>query len=969
MRELERRYHDSEDGRGAAALTDQVFAASKILLRGLAEAGARDGDEALALALVEDDGALVFTGVLSALLRALASLFAEDRGLTVGRPSLRALFDELSRDADERPDAMARRFGAWPRALELLRGILDARAEPGPASPMVGPLRTRALELLEGAAGRRPPSISDRVVYLALARLLTRDGQRRSYRELDVEQLGGVFESLIGYRVVRSPAGQLEIRPGLERRRSGSHYTPRALSEPIVARTLEPALRGLGEAPSGEQLLSLKICDPAMGSGAFLLAACRALAGHVARAWAREGGAEGESARRAVATRRVAQRCLYGVDKNPLAVDLARLSLWLEARATQRPARYLARALRRGDSLVGLQLPQLLAVDWRPPSGDDEAGGEVGTRAAIEALLARARRAREQLLDKTCLSGRGGARGRSRAEAEAEAEALLERARLVADAVVGTFFAHSTRARRRVALDRLRVVVAGWLGAGDDAPAPAELAAARAEARAREPFHWPLEFPDVFLDSRSRGLDVIVGNPPFAGKNALLAVGGRVYLDWLKAAHPGSHGNADYAAHFLRRAATLLAGRGSFGFITTNTICQGDTRDTGLKPLVATGGVIYAATRTREWPGVAAVSVAVVHVAFGRAASWVTARWLDGARVSVINSRLRPKPERADPRRLRANAGRSFQGCILLGSGFIVSPAERERLIARDPHNAARLLPYIGGEEVNSSPTQSHRRYVIHFGELSLEEARRWPELLEWVEERVRPARRVQKDALGRRCWWRFLRPRKALYEALEGRERCLVNARVAKHLIFSFQPVTRVFSDQLYVYPISDYANFATLQSRVHEVWARLLSSSMRNAGIRYTPTDCFATFPFPETARSCPKERSLAQAGEALYRARAAYMIETGRGLTQTYNLLKDPARTEPRLQRLRALHEAMDRAVVAAYGWSEVQVPPWTEPSDAGERAARQRFEDEVTDRLFTLNDERFAAEQRDDVWGSE
>ena len=482
----------------------------------------------------------------------------------------------------------------------------------------------------------------------------------------------------------------------------------------------------------------------------------------------------------------------------------------------------------------------------------------------------------------------------------------------------------------------------------------------RAEARARQPFHWPLEFPEVFWDRGARGLDVIVGNPPFAGKNALLAMGGRVYLDWLKAAHPGSHGNADYAAHFLRRAGTLLAGHGAFGLITTNTIAQGDTRDTGLKPLLAAGGLVYAATRTREWPGVAAVSVSVVHVAFGRAADDITTRWLDGARVPVINSRLRPRPERADPRQLRANAKRSFQGCILLGSGFILSPEERARLVARGPRNAARIRPYIGGEEVNSSPTQSHRRYVIHFDELSLEEARQWPELLAWVEERVRPARRRQKDALGRRYWWRFLRPRRALYEALAGRERCLVNARVAKHLIFSFQPTSRVFSDQLYVYPLSTYADFATLQSRVHGLWARLLSSSMRNAGIRYTPTDCFGTFPFPFCVRSGEAPRELARAGEALYRARAAFMIETGRGLTQTYNLLRDPAQREPRLQRLRALHVAMDQAVLTAYGWSELQAPPWTEPRAPGERARFQEFEDEVIDRLFALNRERAAAE---------
>src|SRR5690606_20451392 len=111
------------------------------------------------------------------------------------------------------------------------------------------------------------------------------------------------------------------------------HYTPRSLSEPIVRRTIEPLLMAMSDTaePSSEQLLSLKICDPAMGSGAFLVETCRFLADHVVAAWEREGQtdkiASGTEDVVTHARRLVAQRCLYGVDKNPFAVSLAKLSL------------------------------------------------------------------------------------------------------------------------------------------------------------------------------------------------------------------------------------------------------------------------------------------------------------------------------------------------------------------------------------------------------------------------------------------------------------------------------------------------------------------------------------------------------------------------------------------------------------------------------------------------------------------
>src|SRR5439155_8595963 len=111
---------------------------------------------------------------------------------------------------------------------------------------------------------------------------------------------------------------------------------------------------------------------------------------------------------------------------------------------------------------------------------------------------------------------------------------------------------------------------------------------------------------------------------------------------------------------------------------------------------------------------------------------------LDDAPVEAINSRLRAGHERPEAVALKANSNRSFQGSIALGMGFVLTPDEREALVRKNPRNAERTFPYLGGEEVNASPTQAFERYVINFGDMSLEEAGRWPDLLHIVRERVK---------------------------------------------------------------------------------------------------------------------------------------------------------------------------------------------------------------------------------------
>ena len=1048
-------------------LAKQVFEAVEILVAGFEAASARNDNRLDWLrSALEAEGDHFYQGVLSVVLRLVFLLYAEDQGLLpVEHPlyaehlSLFGLYERLSQDAGAHPESMHHRFGAYGQLLSLFRAVFfgvrhgDLRLPPRRgrlfdpnAYPFLEggqPDWTAAVVSPQARAEASPPSIDDGTVYRVLHQLVVFHGQRLSYRALDVEQIGSVYESLMGYHVVRtvSPAvrmgkhgvwveteavagmspterakffkeacglntgpaktldqaikaakgkedevleallaqrmgkkaealrheakvGQLVVQPGEERRRTGSHYTPRSLTEKVVKRTLEPLLACLGEERTVDQLLELKICDPAMGSGAFLVAACRELAGEVVQAWTRSGELpaiiETHGDAHLHARRLVAQRCLYGVDKNAAAVELAKLSLWLITLSRTLPFTFVDHALRHGDSLVGFDFDQIRAFHWQPQKQLELC--EVTLREALEQAVELRQRILE-LADKEDPASQEEKRRLLDFSQQA-----IGRIRLVADACVGAFFAEQKPAAREKERIRRLGLVDAWLR-GDESKRN-ELEEMAAEIRkAVSPFHWWIEFPEVFFEERPDPLEhgevnraalmeAVVGNPPFAGKNTMSNSVVPGYVDWLRMLHSDTHGNSDLCAHFFRRAAVLLGEHGSLGLIATNTIAQGDTRSSGLLPLIAQCWKLYDAVQSLPWPGAAAVSVAILHAAHGTPADFLTLR-LDGVVVLAINSYLRSKPERPTPRRLYCNAGCTFQGSIPLGAGFMLEADQVHQLVAIDAKNQDRIFPYLGGEEVNTSPTQSPHRHVISFGRMTLDEAEKWPGLIRILRDKVKPVRDRDKRDVRRRYWWRFAEPTPALYEAVSTLDRCLVSLFTTKHLTYSFVPTSQVFANTLWVYPLDVYSPFSSLQSRIHDSWARLLSSSLEDR-LRYAASDCFETFPFPK-----PDPRTiileLETIGEKLYEARAKYMVDTDQGLTKTYNAIKDPSCTEPRILELRELHEEMDRAVLEAYGWGDITVPPYCPMTDA-DRDSLQAFEDEVIDRLYVLNAERAREEER-------
>lgn len=473
------------------------------------------------------------------------------------------------------------------------------------------------------------------------------------------------------------------------------------------------------------------------------------------------------------------------------------------------------------------------------------------------------------------------------------------------------------------------------------------------------------------------GFDAFVGNPPFLGGKRVSTVHGQVYRDWLETLHEETNGNADIVAHFYRRTFNFLRSNATFGLLATNTIAQGDTRAAGLTWICKNGGVIYDATKRYKWPGDSEVVTSIVHVQRDPARHLEPR--LNGAPVRRISTFLLRDAADVEPVRLNENENRAFVGSYILGMGFTFDDhnahatplAEMQRLVAEAPRNAERISPYLGGDELNNSPTQAHSRYVIDFGDATEEEARTWPGLFRIVEAKVKPQREAASADVRKYPWWRFWNARRALYETIRDAERVLAIARVSDTVAFAFVPAKQVFSEQIVVFAVDSWSGFAVLQSRVHEYWARFMGSTLGD-GLRYGPSDCFETFPAPEGWLSAP---ALDETGRLYDALRRSVMAANAEGLTATYNRFHDPSEYGDSFVALRQLHDALDLAVLAAYGWSDLQpvsefaVIRRDDADDEGRRPKKARFRygwpddvrEAVLGRLVALNAERAGVER--------
>jgi hypothetical protein len=548
----------------------------------------------------------------------------------------------------------------------------------------------------------------------------------------------------------------------------------------------------------------------------------------------------------------------------------------------------------------------------------------------------------------------------------------VEPARIVGDAVIAAFFA-ADKAKARE-MDRAKVE--SWIG-GHLQPRW-DLLETKAKAFRTEkgwrPFHWEIEFPEVFGRDNG-GFDAIIGNPPFLGVTSLGTSESQSYTDFLREANRGAGGKCDLVAFFFRRAFTLIRDKACIGLVASKTVAQGHTRNSGLGYIAQNGGTIVRATKRLKWPGPANVVVAVVHIVKGTKEPGKC--WLDEKSVGAINSFLVEGHE-IDVSPLTENASRAFVGAVVRGAGFIIDQSEDifdgktiKDFLLENPDYVQIIKPFWGGENLNNSIDMRPNRWVVDFAELTLLQAQDWPIALKRLEDTVRNQRSIStaksSDEVSFQEWWRFGRRAKALHSVLEKRPFCLARSEVSWHHMIARVPTGPIFQNTLVVFDEVSFGGFAVLQSRVHEIWAYMFGSSMKNDP-RYVPRACCLNFPFP---KNYVKVEELDFTGQAYEQFRSDYMAKAVEGLTKTYNRFHKADERSELIQRLRELHDEMDRAVLRAYGWDDLadELRPeflTEEAEDDHTYQGRYFWNDEgrdrVLSRLLALNAERHAEEVR-------
>lgn len=272
---------------------------------------------------------------------------------------------------------------------------------------------------------------------------------------------------------------------------------------------------------------------------------------------------------------------------------------------------------------------------------------------------------------------------------------------------------------------------------------------------------------------------------------------------------------------------------------------------------------------------------------------------------------------------LLSNKGKSFQGSIVLGKGFILTTEEAENLIKKDPRNKDVLFPYLNGDDLNNDSKQKPSRWVINFFDWDEEKAKTYPDCFDIVERLVKPERLIQKDKGGKEKWWQFLRSRNELYATISELDQVMVLNRHAKHLLISICKNDIVFSEATVVFALNSFSEFSTLTSSIHDVWAWKNSSTMGTSTLRYSGTNAFETFPFLSISSDL-----LNSLGSKLHQIRLKIMKEHNLGLTELQNKLHDininkEDKIYDDIKKLRELHIAIDNEVIKLYKWTDLNL----------------------------------------------
>jgi len=704
--------------------------------------------------------------------------------------------------------------------------------------------------------------------------------------------------------------GSVYVADSAHRSATGTHYTPRALTEEIVVHALSPLVyqkdttSGSTERilRSSAEILDLAICDPACGSGAFLVQACRFLAARLVDARFSEGAIPEPNHAHFVAARRdVAERCLHGVDVNPMACEMAKLSLWLTTMSKDRPFSFLDHAIKCGDALLGISdLDQLVRFDLGSPRA-------TGTQLLdlSDQISGAIEDARELYRSVRTVSSESAAAVESKAWALQRAEAGLAVLRTLADDLADTSLRVSGARDRRETLEARRFVLAERLAEERD------LIAGSPD---RPALHWPLEFPHL---DWPKGFDAVVANPPFLGSQEMTSQLGSSYRAFLvEVIADDRRGKADLVGYFALRFASLAR---SAGFLATNSICQGDTLDVCLRPLVPSYFNVARAWRSSPWPNSAGVFISKI---------WLTDQPVDTAvlegediatAISAELYALGRVEGTAQP--LQENDGIAHQGYQVIAAGLQVEGVEAEGLLA-DPESAPFVRPYVNGSSLHANgPGYKPGAYCIDFGTLTEAEARRAKSAFALVESRAKKEvlDKGASYASWKSRWWQFWSPRPELRRALAGLDQCL--AMVGTSKVFLPKPVdtTWCLTHALVVFATDSWADFAILSSSHHWWWAVNppgTGGSSFKSDPRYTASVSFMTFPRPAHSKE------VEESGVRLREAQRAVEDFRSIGLKAVTNLVNDQSCLDDDVVALRDAYVINDQLISRSYRMPDLE-----------------------------------------------
>lgn len=742
-------------------------------------------------------------------------------------------------------------------------------------------------------------------------------------------------------------AGDLYVTETSSRKDAGAHYTPRALAEEVVVHALEPLIYQPGPLQTNDRsqwrhisstdLLNLHVADIACGSGAFLVAAARYLSAELVEAWRLEHALPYDGTpeqTRLKAIRMVVARCLYGVDINEMAVEMCKLSLWLVSLDKNQPFSFVDNKILHGNSLLGvtnLAQVEYKRIDAKPRqqiqlfeiNDLNQTAGVVD----VSPVIRRVRNIREQLSSE--ISADDPQRSASVKHRQMhEMDEALAQLRKIADGVIAAGLRGICESGKRMDEEYDNLAVSVGLafppeGKGDSRMLDEIIDSGLkptvlTDYKQWKCVHWPLEIPEVMENG---GFDAIIGNPPFLGGQKLTGTMGKNVREWyISTLADGSRGSADLCAYFYLKSYSLMRKGAMLGLLATNTIAQGDTREVGLDSMTDNGFTIVRSVQSKPWPVSSAnLEYAAVWGVKG-AVSDDVAKDCDGMKVARITTLLEPQG-RVDgqPIALKENKNIAFQGCIVLGKGFVISKEQAAEWIEADSKNKEVLFPYLNGEDLNSRPDCSASRWIIDFAALPISDAEQYELPFNHVKKTVKFERANNKRKARKEYWWQYAEKAMGMRKAIASLQKVIVIAQVSKTLMPQFVDSKQVLDAKLIVFASDAAADLAILSSSMHRDWVIKYGTSMRQDPT-YVPSAVFVPFPRPQNTDA------LAAIGKTLDEERREIMMRRQLGLTKLYNLVNDPDISDSSDRdsaRLREIHRHLDETVMAAYGWSDVRL----------------------------------------------